>query len=84
LARGDRKTSDVIHTAWRNGAVMDGSFECFNIKIWEEAFKENGSDLYESACKTYSLNDVLPWSHIKTGVDEEYLKSEFKASGFVS
>jgi len=82
LSRGDRKTSEVIYSAWKNGAVMDGALDSFDFKIWEDAFKENGCDLYESACKTYTPGDNLPWSHIKTGVSEEYLKAEFKASGF--
>ncbi|MBL7072290.1 MAG: TIGR03960 family B12-binding radical SAM protein [Candidatus Omnitrophica bacterium] len=82
LSRGDRKTSEVIYSAWKNGAVMDGALDSFDFKIWEDAFRENGCDLYESAYKTYAVSDNLPWSHIKTGIDDEYLKAEFNASGF--
>ncbi len=82
LSRGDRKTSEIIYSAWKNGAVMDGALDSFDFKIWEDAFKENGCDLYESAYKTYALSDNLPWSHIKTGVSEEHLKAELRASGF--
>ena len=82
LSRGDRKTSEIIYSAWKNGAVMDGDLDSFDYKIWEEAFREHGEDLYENACKTYAVSDNLPWSHIKTGISEEYLKAEFNASGF--
>ncbi len=63
---------------------MDGALDSFDFKIWEDAFRENGCDLYESAYKTYAVSDNLPWSHIKTGIDDEYLKAEFNASGFNS
>ncbi|MBU0684158.1 MAG: radical SAM protein, partial [Candidatus Omnitrophica bacterium] len=83
LARGNRKTSDVIYEAWTKGARMDGWTEAFNFKIWEDAFKENGIDIYDCACKRYSVLDVLPWAHIKIGRNEEYLRNEFKDSGFL-
>ncbi|MFH1395356.1 MAG: TIGR03960 family B12-binding radical SAM protein [Candidatus Omnitrophota bacterium] len=82
LARGNRKISDVIYEAWLKGAKMDGWTEFFSFKIWEDAFEQNGINIYEYACGRYSLNDVLPWAHIKIERNEEYLRKEFKNSGF--
>ncbi|MFH1798999.1 MAG: TIGR03960 family B12-binding radical SAM protein [Candidatus Omnitrophota bacterium] len=82
LARGDREISRVIYSAWKNGATMDSWNDFFRMDIWQNAFKENGLDMEECACKRYDLRDTLPWSHIKTDVRDEFLKEGLKASGF--
>lgn len=45
LARGDRRCSDVILSAYRKGALYDAWSESFHYDIWKEAFKETGVDL---------------------------------------
>ncbi|MGB3113450.1 MAG: TIGR03960 family B12-binding radical SAM protein, partial [Candidatus Omnitrophota bacterium] len=81
MARGDRRTGDVIHTAWRKGARMDSWDEFFDFSLWEGSFAEHGMDPWGLARKTYSLEDTLPWEHIDTGTSKEFLKREFAASG---
>ena len=81
MSRGDRKIGDVVLSAFRKGATMDSWSDFFNFSIWEEAFSENGLSMEEYAYKTYSFNEVLPWSHIKTGVRDEYFKEELEESG---
>jgi radical SAM family uncharacterized protein len=44
LARGDRRMSDVIYSAWRNGAKFDAWGEHLNPPIWQAAFVEHGLD----------------------------------------
>ena len=44
FARGDRRLSGVIETAYQNGARFDGWEECFVPRIWDEAFEANGVD----------------------------------------
>jgi len=61
---------------------MDGWREFFDLKIWEEAFRENGLDMRAYASRTYGIDDTLPWEHIKTGVSREWLEEEFRKSGF--
>ncbi|MBO4779192.1 MAG: TIGR03960 family B12-binding radical SAM protein, partial [Selenomonadaceae bacterium] len=39
LARGDRKLSRVIETAWKLGAKIDGWSDFFKPDVWAEAFK---------------------------------------------
>ncbi|MFH1552638.1 MAG: TIGR03960 family B12-binding radical SAM protein [Candidatus Omnitrophota bacterium] len=82
LSRGDRRLSGVIYTAWQKGARMDSWTDFFNFKIWEEAFSENGLDIHDYARRHYALRDILPWSHINTGVDSKNLEAELEASGF--
>lgn len=82
LSRGDRVTGRVIYTAWKNGAEMDSWRDFFRIDIWQKAFNENGLDMEECAGKKYMIADVLPWAHIRTDVNDEFLKEELKASGF--
>jgi radical SAM family uncharacterized protein len=81
FSRGDRRVSDVIFSAWRRGARMDGWAEFFDLDKWRTSFLENGLDMQQIACKKYALDDMLPWSHIYTGVSNESLKREISASG---
>ncbi len=81
LSRGDRRLANVILTAWQKGAKMDGWRDFFNFSIWQEAFKENGLDIYDYASRAFSLDEVLPWDHIKIALDKSSLKEEFIKSG---
>ena len=81
LSRGERRLSNVIYTAWNRGAKMDSWTEFFNFRIWEESFRENGLDIHDYAYRTYALDDALPWAHIRTGIDENYFKTEIEKSG---
>ncbi|MEA3489191.1 MAG: TIGR03960 family B12-binding radical SAM protein [Candidatus Omnitrophota bacterium] len=80
LSRGDRRLSEIIFTAWKKGAKMDCWKDFFDFSIWEKAFEENGRDIRDYARKNYDPGSVLPWDHIKTGVDKGYLREELRAS----
>ncbi|MFA6636047.1 MAG: TIGR03960 family B12-binding radical SAM protein [Candidatus Omnitrophota bacterium] len=80
LARGDRGISEVIYTAWTNGAKMDGWLEFFDFRLWEEAFKVNNMDIGELASRSFDLEDKLPWGHIDSGMSIDTLKKEFTES----
>ncbi|MFP4022080.1 MAG: TIGR03960 family B12-binding radical SAM protein, partial [Halanaerobium sp.] len=41
LARGDRRLSAVIASAWEKGSRFEGWHECFEPRIWGDAFREN-------------------------------------------
>jgi len=83
MARGGRQISDVIYSAWLAGAKMDGWRDFFNFNVWENAFQKNGLNLQEYASRKYSLDDNLPWQHIRAGgMKEEVLKKELFESGF--
>jgi radical SAM superfamily enzyme YgiQ (UPF0313 family) len=81
LSRGDRRVSEVIYTAWKNGARMDGWLEFFKSDVWKDAFKHHGLDLDDFARRSFSLDSRLPWDHISSGTSKESLKKEFISSG---
>ncbi len=75
LGRGDRKVADVMETAFKKGAKMDGWTEHFNLDLWLESFRENNIDpsFYVSNIPTDS---ILPWEHLLCGVSKRYLLFE--------
>lgn len=82
LSRGDRRMGKVIYDAWAGGARMDSWDDCFNLSVWEKAFHDNHLNREQLAMKRYELEAPLPWSHIKTNVEDAFLKAELKDSGF--
>ena len=79
IARGGRKTADIIETAWKNGAKFDSWNDHFKPDIWYNAIKENDQKL-ENLVGERKLNENLPWSHINTGIKDEFLKREYNKS----
>jgi radical SAM family uncharacterized protein len=76
LSRGDRRLSEVIASAFRKGAKFDAWSIYFNLAIWEEAFKESGIDP-EFYLRERSVDELLPWDFIDTGIDRKNLVDEF-------
>ncbi|MEE8352999.1 MAG: TIGR03960 family B12-binding radical SAM protein [Dehalococcoidales bacterium] len=78
ISRGDRRLGGVIHRAWQSGAVFDAWNEQFDHRHWREAFTEAGLDADFYARRERSLDEVLPWGHIETGVSPDFLKREYR------
>jgi radical SAM family uncharacterized protein len=78
LSRGDRRTGQAIYNAWRSGCWFDAWSEQFRYDAWQQAFTDAGMDMGFYAERERSLDEVLPWSHIKTGVSAEFLKEEYQ------
>jgi radical SAM family uncharacterized protein len=76
LARGDRRLGAVVERAYRSGCRMDGWSECFSMEKWRAAFAAEGIDPDFYTLRRRSTDEILPWSHISTGVSAEYLKRE--------
>jgi len=79
LGRGDRKIGAVIHSAWQNGARLDGWHEYFNQRLWEEAFTSNGLNKSDYLGE-FTLDQPLPWDHIDKGVSKKFLEKEYNES----
>ncbi|MFP4661343.1 MAG: TIGR03960 family B12-binding radical SAM protein [Halanaerobiales bacterium] len=77
FARGDRRLSAVIESAWKKGARFDGWRESFSIKNWQDAFDENNLDMNQYLAERH-INEVLPWDHINMGVSKGFLKKEYE------
>ncbi|MBR6779628.1 MAG: TIGR03960 family B12-binding radical SAM protein [Clostridia bacterium] len=76
FARGDRRLSKVIETAWRNGCKFDGWDEHFKFEVWMQAFEECGLAPEFYANRTRSYTEVLPWDHMDYGVSKQFLIRE--------
>ena len=78
LSRGDRRLAKVIHRAWQLGCKFDAWSEHYSFENWQKAFGECGLDPFFYACRERPLEELLPWSHIDTGVELSFLKREFE------
>jgi radical SAM family uncharacterized protein len=77
LSRGDRRLGRAIYRAWQLGSTFDAWDERFDYQRWLCALRETGlePDFYT---RERGLDEILPWSHIDTGVSTEFLKREYK------
>ena len=80
LARGDRRIGRVVLSAFRAGCVLDAWNEFFDMSKWEQAFADNGLDLYAEAAREWPAEAPLPWDHIDAGVTKAFLLREACAS----
>ena len=78
FARGDRRLSEVLVKANELGCKFDGWTEFFDSEKWAEAFQEANINPDFYALRAYGLDEVLPWSHIDSGVSMEFLKREWE------
>lgn len=78
FARGDRRLSQVLLAAHKNGCKFDGWSDMFDYDAWMKAFEETGIDPDFYALRRRSLDEVLPWDHIDAGVTKSFLKREWE------
>jgi radical SAM family uncharacterized protein len=77
ISRGDRRLGTVIEAAWRSGAKFDLWNECFDYRLWQEAFRKFDLDLETEAQKEYPADALLPWEHLG-GPDKKYLRGHYE------
>ncbi|MPW26599.1 TIGR03960 family B12-binding radical SAM protein [Alkalibaculum sp. M08DMB] len=75
FARGDRRLSEVLYSAWKKGCKFDGWHKQFNYAEWIDAFNECNLDT-KDYCQSKSENEILPWDIINPGVSKEFLIKE--------
>lgn len=78
FARGDRSMGRVLEEAFLRGCRFDGWSESFNFQKWTDAFAAVGMDPAVCATRTFSLDQPLPWEHVKTGVTKKFLLDEYR------
>jgi len=78
MSRGDRRIGRVIHRAWELGCKFDAWTESFNFDSWMRAFADTGLDPAFYAHRERPPDELLPWSHIDTGITDDFLKREFQ------
>ncbi len=77
FARGDRKVSKVILSAYKKGCIYDAWTESFVSLNWDEAFDECGVDPEFYTLRERPLDEAFPWDFIDIGVTRDFLKSEY-------
>ncbi|HYH03048.1 MAG TPA: TIGR03960 family B12-binding radical SAM protein, partial [Bacillota bacterium] len=75
FARGDRRLGRVILDAWRHGAQFDSWGDQFNYQLWLDTFTKFGLDP-DFYTRERDYDEILPWSHLNSGVKPEFLKEE--------
>ncbi len=76
FARGDRKLSKVLLSAYKKGCRLDGWNEHFKYDKWMEAFKENNIEYTFYNHRERKYDEILPWDFIDIGVSKEFLMKE--------
>ena len=82
LSRGDRRVGRVILQAWRDGARFDGWSEHFDFERWaaaaETALADEPVDLDWFTTREREHSEVLPWDHLDSGLDREWLWEDWQ------
>ncbi|WP_297124135.1 TIGR03960 family B12-binding radical SAM protein [uncultured Eubacterium sp.] len=76
LARGDRRLSAVIYSAFKDGCKFDSWDEHFKFASWMKAFEENNLDPYFYTQRKRDFSEVLPWDHLDYGISRKFLEKE--------
>jgi radical SAM family uncharacterized protein len=78
LSRGDRRVSAVVAEVVRRGGRFDGWSEYFSYERWMEAAEAVGIDVDWYTTRERTRSEVLPWDHLDSGLDEEWLWSDWQ------
>ncbi|MBC9225746.1 TIGR03960 family B12-binding radical SAM protein [Aeromicrobium sp. 636] len=82
LSRGDRRVGGVIEAVWRDGGRFDGWSEHFSYDRWAEKSAEVlsplGVDLDWYTTRERDHDEVLPWDHMDSGLDREWLWEDWQ------
>ncbi|WP_425475001.1 TIGR03960 family B12-binding radical SAM protein [Anaeromonas frigoriresistens] len=76
FARGDRKVSQVLIEAYKNGAKFDGWRDQFKYDVWMDAFEKLEIDPHFYANRQREYEEILPWDFIDIGVTKQFLIKE--------
>jgi len=82
LSRGDRRVGGVIEAVWRDGGRFDGWSEHFSYDRWAqksaEVLEPQGVDLDWFTTRERDHDEVLPWDHMDSGLDREWLWEDWQ------
>jgi len=82
LSRGDRRVGAVIEQVWREGGRFDGWSEHFSYDRWAHACADalagTGVDLDWYTVRERDYDEVLPWDHLDSGLDKDWLWADWE------
>ena len=79
FSRGDRRLGPVLLAAHRLGCRFDGWSDQCRWDLWERAFAETETDP-DWYLRRRTLDEILPWDHLDSGVTKSYLQRELAAA----
>jgi radical SAM family uncharacterized protein/radical SAM-linked protein len=77
-ARGDRRLSRLLITAYKKGCKFDGWSDKFNYDLWQSALVEENIDPDFFSARARDVAEPLPWDHIDSRVNKSFLKQEWE------
>jgi radical SAM family uncharacterized protein len=84
LSRGDRRVGRIIEEVWRDGGRFDGWSEHFSYDRWvaatEKALADEPVDLDWYTIREREYAEVLPWDHLDSGLDRDWLWEDWQDS----
>lgn len=80
LTRGDRHLSEVIYSAWKNGAKFDAWNDERHLEAWDQAFAEHQIDPAFYTHRQRRTDEIFPWDHISAAVKKSFLFEDFRKS----
>ncbi len=80
LSRGDRRTAEVLYTAWKNGATFDAWQEDRKYETWMNAFAEHGLDPAFYTHRQRRTDEIFAWDHISAALRKNFLFQDFRQS----
>jgi radical SAM family uncharacterized protein len=82
LSRGDRRVAAVIEEVWRQGGRFDGWSEHFSFDRWADAadrmLADSPVDLDWYTTREREHAEVLPWDHLDSGLDKDWLWDDWQ------
>ncbi|MET7281708.1 TIGR03960 family B12-binding radical SAM protein [Kribbella sp. NPDC005582] len=82
LSRGDRRVGRIIEEVWRDGGRFDGWSEHFSYERWiaatEKALADEPVDLAWYTTREREYAEVLPWDHLDSGLDRDWLWEDWQ------
>ncbi|MEV6183605.1 B12-binding domain-containing radical SAM protein, partial [Streptomyces sp. NPDC052015] len=84
LSRGDRRIGSVIRAVYEDGGRFDGWREHFSYDRWmacaEKTLPAFGVDVDWYTTRERTYEEVLPWDHLDSGLDKEWLWEDWQDS----
>ncbi|RLV55201.1 TIGR03960 family B12-binding radical SAM protein [Aeromicrobium phragmitis] len=82
LSRGDRRVGSIVEAVWRDGGRFDGWSEHFSYERWAtkaaEVLEGTPVDLDWYTTRERDYDEVLPWDHLDSGLDREWLWEDWQ------
>ncbi len=76
ISRGDRRAGELMLQGFLRGARFDAWEDRVLWEVWRDVLASAGWPVEEETCRERPLEPPLPWSGVRLGVGERWLKEE--------